>query len=131
MNTVVIAVGSNIEPEKNTNIAKKIISNKLNLLRSSEFIKTKPVGFTDQDDFLNGALLVECNLNLEELKKFLREIENTIGRDRYSNKFGPRTIDLDVIVWNGNIIDNDVYEREFLKNSVIELIPEIKAIIKV
>lgn len=131
MNTVVIAVGSNIEPDKNIELATKLISDELKLIRSTEFIQTKPVGFTDQDDFLNGALLVECNINLEELKKILRRIENCIGRNRDNNKFGPRKIDLDVVVWNGNIVDNDVYERDFLKKSVIELIPEIKVILEI
>lgn len=131
MNTVVIAVGSNIEPEKNIYIAKKLITDQITLLKSSEFIQTKPVGNTDQDDFINGTFLVECTLNLFELKQFLRKVEDIIGRDRSKNKFGPRTIDLDVVVWNGSIVDDDVYERDFLKRLIIELIPEIKAILEI
>lgn len=128
MNTVVIAVGSNIEPEKNVKLAKKFISKDLKLIKASQFIKTKALGITDQDDFLNGVLLIESRLNLMDLKQLLRKIEDKIGRVRKNNKSGPRCIDLDVVVWNGNIIDNDVYEREFLKNSLIEIMPELEKI---
>lgn len=129
MNKVVIALGSNIEPEKNVRLAKDHISSELKVLKSSEFIKTEPVGKKNQPRFLNGALLVESRRNLENLKDLLRKIEDKIGRKRNNDKFGPRVIDLDVVVWNGNIIDNDVFEREFLQKSIAELLPEIKAIL--
>lgn len=129
MNKVVIALGSNIEPEKNVRLAKDHISSELKVLKSSEFIKTEPVGKKNQPRFLNGALLVESRRNLENLKDLLRKIEDKIGRKRNNDKFGPRVIDLDVVVWNGNIIDNDVFERDFLQKSIAELLPEIKAIL--
>ncbi|MGH7885033.1 MAG: 2-amino-4-hydroxy-6-hydroxymethyldihydropteridine diphosphokinase, partial [Thermodesulfobacteriota bacterium] len=75
-----------------------------------------------------GVFLVESILSLSDLKNLLRTIENKIGRVRRKNKSGPRSIDLDVIVWNGNIIDNDVYERDFLRNSLIEIMPELEKI---
>lgn len=128
MNKVVVAIGSNIEPEKNVELAREHISAELKIIKKSRFIKTKPIGNKNQPEFLNGALLIESNMTLENLKGLLREIEDKIGRNRHNDKFGPRVIDLDVVVWNGNIIDNDVYERNFLQKSITELLPEIKAI---
>jgi len=44
-----------------------------------------------------------------------------MGRDRTVAKFGPRCIDLDIAVWNGEIVDKDYYTRDFLKKSVDEI----------
>jgi 2-amino-4-hydroxy-6-hydroxymethyldihydropteridine diphosphokinase len=81
------------------------------------------VGFKEQAPFLNGALLIETELDAAALKIRLREIETALGRVRAENKYGPRTIDLDILVWNGEVVDDDVYEREFLKSSIVELLP--------
>ena len=87
----------------------------------SPFIKTKPVGIIKQSDFINGAVKIETRMERDELKIFLKGIEDRLGRDRSAPKFGPRTIDLDIVVWNGKIIDDDYYSREFLRKSVDEV----------
>jgi len=53
-NTVVVGVGSNINPKDNIEKAKNYISSDHKLLKSSNFIKTKPIGYKNQDDFLKG-----------------------------------------------------------------------------
>lgn len=126
MNTVAIGVGSNIDPNENIRKAKKYISKDHSLIRSSSFVKTKPVGYVNQADFINGALLVKTALNKKEFISYLKELENKLGRIRTSNKYGPRTIDLDVLIWNDKIIDQDCHEREFLKNCLSELGFEFK-----
>ena len=60
------------------------------------------------------------------LKSWLKNLEKKLGRVRLENKNGPRTIDLDIIIWNREVVDNEVYEREFLLNSINELLPELK-----
>jgi 2-amino-4-hydroxy-6-hydroxymethyldihydropteridine diphosphokinase len=84
-------------------------------------IKTKPIGISTQPDFTNGALKIRTNLNQEDLTKLLKSIEDDMGRDRSVPKFGPRCIDLDIAVWNGEIVDDDYYTRDFLKKSVDEI----------
>jgi 2-amino-4-hydroxy-6-hydroxymethyldihydropteridine diphosphokinase len=56
-----------------------------------------------------------------ELKELLISIENQLGRDRQADRWGPRTMDLDIIVWNGKITDTDYYSRDFLQKSVVEV----------
>ena len=124
MNTVVISVGSNIDPFHHVELAKAEISSRLRLIKSSRFIFTKPIEYLEQDDFLNGAFLVETEMEREELEKYLKGVEDGIGRVRTSNKSGPRKIDLDIVIWNGEILDEDLYKRDFLKSSVAELIPD-------
>jgi 2-amino-4-hydroxy-6-hydroxymethyldihydropteridine diphosphokinase len=57
----------------------------------------------------------------EELTRYLKKLEDRLGRDRTLPKFGPRVIDLDVIVWNSEIVDDDYYKRDFVKKTVDEL----------
>ncbi len=125
LNEVVIGVGSNIDPVKNIKIAEQTISANHNLIKISSFIETEPIGYKNQDNFLNGALLIETEMGLSELKYWLKTLEQKLGRTKTENKNGPRTIDLDIIVWNGKVIDNEVYEREFLLNSIKEILPDI------
>lgn len=126
MNKAVIGFGSNIDPEKNIAKARHLITNAFTILGESEFVRTKPVGFTEQDDFINGSMHIETELKFEQLKQTLKEIEGRLGRKVSSIKFGPRTIDLDIVIFNGKVVDQDFYERDFLKNSVLELIPDLK-----
>jgi 2-amino-4-hydroxy-6-hydroxymethyldihydropteridine diphosphokinase len=125
MNRAVIGIGSNIDPETNIVKAKRILENEQTLIRESSFTKTKPVGNALQPDFINGALLIESTLTFHELKTYLREVENRLGRIRTADKYSPRTVDLDIVVWNGTIVDDDYYSRDFLINSVHEVLPEL------
>ena len=126
MNRVVIGVGSNIEPEINIERAKQQIAEDHHLMATSRPMKTKPIGYTDQPDFLNCAFLVETEFNDLEFEAYLHSVEGKLKRVRMDNKLGPRTIDLDIAVWNNDIVDEDVYKRSFLKESVRELCPDLK-----
>lgn len=125
-NTVIIGVGSNIDPEKNIALSKIAIQNEHELIEESSFMKTEPLGYKEQDDFTNGAFLVKTEMGREELNLWLKHLEKKLGRIKTENKNGPRTIDLDIVVWNGQIVDQDVAEREFLRDSIRELLPELK-----
>ncbi len=125
MNNAVIGLGSNIDPKKNIAKAKELLNQNYSVLGESKFIKTKPIGYTQQDDFINGSLLIQTKKNREDVRCQLKDIEKELGREVSNIKFGPRTIDLDIITWNNDIIDDDFYKRDFLKNSVLELIPNL------
>lgn len=124
-NRVIIGLGSNIDPGENIQKAKMAIESEFNLIGASSFVETEPVGFKDQPAFINGAVLIETEMSCGELKAWLRKLENRLGRIRAGNKDGPRTIDLDILVWNGEVIDREVFERPFLMKSVRELLPEL------
>ncbi len=126
LNEVVIGVGSNIDSGNNIKEAKKAVELTHNLIKTSSFIETEPIGCKNQNNFLNGAFLIETEMDTLTLKSWLKNLEEKLGRIRSENKDGPRTIDLDIIVWNREVVDNEVYEREFLLNSIKELLPELK-----
>ena len=126
MNQAVILIGSNIDPDKNIHEATTIVKKEQKLLGESSFVKTEPIGFTGQPDFMNGAILIETGLELNALVDWLKSVERKLGRIKTANKFAPRTIDLDVVVWNGNVIDEDFYEREYVRSAVLELLPDLR-----
>lgn len=126
MNRVVVSVGSNIDPALNITKAKKKLGSKHHVIAASSFIETKPIGCLGQPDFVNGAILIDTEMGYEELRNWLRGIEKALGRIRGENKYDPRTIDLDIVVWNGKVVDEDVYERGFLRDSILEVCPDLR-----
>ena len=121
-NTCIIGIGSNIEAKTNIREMLKILGGKVKIMKVSSFMQTKPIGISNQADYTNGAVKIETNLSEKELKHQLKLIEDSLGRDRSAPKFGPRTMDLDIVVWNGKIVDQDYFSRDFLKKSVDEII---------
>lgn len=124
-NQAAVGIGSNINPEENIEKAIKFLSNEHALLTKSTFIKTVPIGYANQPDFLNGSVLIETSFTFEQFSNYLKNVEKILGRVKMANKYGPRTIDLDIIVWNNKIVDKDFYERDFLKKSILELLPSL------
>ena len=123
---VVIGLGSNIDPEANLEQAVQELKSRFKVSKRSQWTRTKPIGIQDQPDFYNGALLMETELEQQSLKKELKRIEDILGRDRSLPKFGPRTIDLDILIWNKKVVDEDYYKRDFLRKGVEEIIPDLK-----
>lgn len=117
----IIGIGSNINPEENIANALKILRYENEISGVSEFIKTVPVGIPDQPDFLNGAAKILTDKGKNDFRDYLKGIEDKLKRDRSAQKYGPRSIDLDIIVWDGEIIDQDYYQRDFLKRVVDEI----------
>ena len=122
---VVIGLGSNIDPEDNLEQAVLELKLRFKVSKRSQWTRTKPIGIQDQADFYNGALLMETELEQQRLKKELKRIEDLLGRDRSLPKFGPRTIDLDILIWNKKVVDEEYYKRDFLRKGVEEIIPDL------
>jgi len=121
INTCIIGIGSNIDAESNIQKMLEILKSQVEIVKVSTMIKTRPIGIENQPDYTNGAVKIMTNLNKEDLTVLLKAIEDQMGRDRSAPKFGPRNIDLDIVVWNGEIVDDDYYTRDFLQKSVYEL----------
>jgi 2-amino-4-hydroxy-6-hydroxymethyldihydropteridine diphosphokinase len=122
MNEAIIGIGSNIEAEKNIPQMLEILKMKVEVLKVSTMIRTKPIGIENQADYTNGAVRIQTIYNYTQLNTLLKNIEDEMGRDRSAPKFGPRCIDLDIVVWNGKIVDEDYYTRDFLQKSVQEIV---------
>ena len=101
----VIALGSNLENRRlNLDIAITKLEELLGELTVSQYFETKPVGGPAQDDFINAVVIANSNLPAKELLTELLAIEDEMGRVREVH-WGPRIIDLDLIVHGDQIID--------------------------
>jgi 2-amino-4-hydroxy-6-hydroxymethyldihydropteridine diphosphokinase len=121
VNSCIIGIGSNIDPQENIKKALDLLSTELKVVGISSFVRTRPLGITSQPDFLNGAAKVETAMEETEFRRYLKLLEDRLGRDRTQPKYGPRSIDLDIVIWNGTIVDGDYHQREFLRKSAAEL----------
>ena len=117
----IIGIGSNIEPEQNIAATLFFLRQEQEFVSVSSLIKTSPIGIPDQPDFLNGAAKILTTMEIADFKSYLKDIEDRLKRDRTAPKYGPRTIDLDIVIWDGEIIDPDYYNRDFLKKAVDEI----------
>lgn len=121
MNKCIVGIGSNIDAGYHIPEAIRLLSEEVEVIRISQMLKTKPVGISDQPDFTNGAVLIQTEMDLTVLSVYLKDLEDRMGRDRSQKKFGPRNIDLDILIWNGTIVDPDYYTRDYLRISAAEL----------
>ena len=125
-NRAVLALGSNIAPRKNMALAVKLLKSKFKLLAESRSIRTKPIGFRSQPDFINKMLCIETMLTLRQLKTSLKNIEKELGRKPSTFRFGPRVIDIDITIWNETIVDKDFYDRKFLRQLTQEILGRLR-----
>jgi 2-amino-4-hydroxy-6-hydroxymethyldihydropteridine diphosphokinase len=103
------------------------------ILRTSRFILTRPVGKTDQPDFLNAAAAVRTDLSAQALLDLLLRIESSLGRVR-AERWGPRTLDLDLLLYDDEVIREPglevphprMHERRFVLEPLAEIAPDAR-----
>lgn len=99
----------------------------------SSIYLSKPMGPQDQDDYINAVLALETSLSAIELLDALQAIENEAGRVRKENRWGARILDLDIILFGNEIINNarltiphyGMTEREFVLLPLTEISPKL------
>ncbi|CAM4105988.1 2-amino-4-hydroxy-6-hydroxymethyldihydropteridine diphosphokinase [Mesobacillus thioparans] len=104
----------------------------ISVVNTSSIYETDPVGYTDQDQFLNMAIEVETSLSAVELLDTCLDIELKLGRKR-EIKWGPRTLDLDILLYNHENIETEkltiphprMSERAFVMLPLLEMDPDI------
>jgi 2-amino-4-hydroxy-6-hydroxymethyldihydropteridine diphosphokinase len=103
-NRAFITLGSNIDPVENMAAALGLLKEQVTIRKLSPIYETAPVGTTDQPNFLNAAALIETRLSAEHLKEtVLGPIEQALHRVRTEDKNAPRTIDLDIALFNYDV----------------------------
>lgn len=130
--TAVIAIGSNLG-RKLENCRNAIDSLERlpasRVVDTSPFYRTAPIGYEDQDWFVNAAVVLDTALAPFELLDALQEIERRAGRTRPSVRFGPRVLDLDIIFYDDAVIDTPMltvphprmHERRFVLRPICDM----------
>lgn len=130
-----ISLGSNMgDRARNINEAVAMLdySENVSVSNLSSLYETEPVGYTDQGPFLNAAAEVKTTLTPRELLAKCMRIEENLGRVR-TVKWGPRTIDLDILLYADWVIDEPdlkvphplMHEREFVLMPLAEIAPGV------
>lgn len=101
-----IALGSNIDPEKNLPTAVKHLTKIGEILAVSMVYQNPAVGPTPQPDFLNAAVLIATDFAPLEIRARLRQIESEMGRVRSKDKYAPREIDLDLCLLGETVFES-------------------------
>lgn len=130
-----IGMGANIgDKQENLKLAIDLINQSrfTRVTRISEFYETKPVGYVEQDNFMNCAVEVKTLLSPSELVRFLLNIEKELKRERVV-RWGPRTIDLDVLLYDDIITSLEeiiiphprMHERMFVLKPLSDIAPYV------
>jgi len=135
MARVCIGIGSNLG-DRLANVRTAVLSisrlDGVELLDTSDPVETEAVGGPPgQPDYINAAVVVETELPPRELLRALGRIEDALGRDR-AERWGPRTIDLDILLYGDTVVDLDdltvphllMHERSFVLEPLAEIAPD-------
>ena len=128
-----ISIGSNIEPKENIKKCLGMLKSEFEVIAISAIYETRPYGYEKQANFINLAVGIKTELKANELLKKLQEIENKLGRKRLF-RFSPRTIDLDILLYNAEIINENglvvphkgLLEMDFMLIPLLDIAPDIK-----
>ena len=125
LHQIYLLLGSNIDPVSNLREALKILRGSCMVKAASNAWENYAFG-SPGPNFINIAVLIETDLSLQDLKaSILNPIESSLGRIRTKDKNSPRTIDVDVIIFDGRILDQNIWERLHLALPVSELLPDL------
>ncbi|MEC7984155.1 MAG: 2-amino-4-hydroxy-6-hydroxymethyldihydropteridine diphosphokinase [Myxococcota bacterium] len=125
MHQTIVSVGSNVEPRKNFTLSQEILTKEVTFQAAATIIKTKPDGYQDQPDFLNGAYLLQTKMSYDAFNAYLKKLEKRMGRVKGPIKSGPRCIDIDIIVWDGEIVHDDYRKKKhYVLTPVNEIIEQ-------
>ena len=106
----VVALGANIgNPKEQMDVAISLLREATEVIAVSSYYTTKPVGGPEQPDYINSVCILESELPALDLLALLHGIEKSLGRERIE-KWGPRTIDLDLIQFGGLLSKADELE---------------------
>lgn len=133
VNDAYLSLGSNIEPEFHLPQAVAELKQFGQIKAVSSVWQSSAIGTSGQPDFLNAALLLETSLSAGDLRqKAIAQIENSLGRVRTEDKNAPRTIDIDIILFNHEIFilghrqipDPELLQRSFVAIPMAEVAPD-------
>src|SRR3989338_8815906 len=135
--TVFIGIGSNLgDREKNCQPAlQKIISPHITIMTVSRWISNPALTLDSkpQPDYLNAAVQLQTTLSPQELRNFLKNIEVQLGRETSKQRWQPRTIDLDILLYDDRIVETpeltiphpEMTKRMFVLAPLAEIAPEV------
>jgi 2-amino-4-hydroxy-6-hydroxymethyldihydropteridine diphosphokinase len=132
-----LGLGSNVgDRDGNIRAALRLLEERgaVQVLRTSTLRTTAPVGGPPQGDYRNGAALVETTLDARALLLAVKDVERTLGREPGGERWGPRTIDVDLLLLDTSVVDESdlcvphprMAERRFVLEPAAEVAPAMR-----
>jgi 2-amino-4-hydroxy-6-hydroxymethyldihydropteridine diphosphokinase len=127
-----IGIGSNVgEREANCRKAIELLSKAGRVVRVSSLYRTEPVGYHEQEDFINAVAAVETDCTPDDLLRMCHTIEDLLGRKR-GLRWGPRTADLDILLYGSQVVNQPglaiphprMSMRKFVLIPLVEIAPD-------
>ncbi len=134
-NRAYLSLGSNIEPERSLPAAVRLLGRYGCVRAASTVWQTLPLGRSDQPDYLNAVVLLETPLSAQSLRQdAIPAVESALGRVRTADKNAPRTIDVDIMLFNDEVLDlgrrhipdPEILERPFVAMPLAEIAPDMR-----
>ncbi len=127
MHQACLLLGSNIQPSKNIPLAVQLLKQKLPILKVSSVWQSASADCC-YPDYLNLAVLVSTSLDAGQLKdQLLRPLEAQMGRVRTEDKNASRTIDYDIILFDGEDLDPELWQQVHIATPIAELFPDLRS----
>lgn len=121
--TIVVALGSNFEAEKNIPLALRQLESEFGEITTSRILRTKPIGLEGSDDFLNALAQFRTVLEYKELDVRLKQIETLCGRS-HTVKSADIAIDLDILLYGDELHHEADWQRPYIKTLSKELLDQ-------
>ena len=126
LHSAYLILGSNIQPEVYLPKAVAKLSEYGVIEKISNAWENEPVG-TSGPNFLNACILFRSGFAQKELKDtVIGSVEKQLGRKRTSDKYAPRTIDIDIVIFDGSLLNNDSLDLAFVVVPLAEIHPEFQ-----
>lgn len=133
----VIGLGGNLDaPADRVMRARQILASREGVreVAFSSLYKSRPMGPKDQPDYVNAVMAIESRLGPLELLDLLQSVESSEGRVRLGERWGPRTLDLDLLVYADRVIQHPrlvvphpgLAVREFVLHPLAEILPALE-----
>ena len=126
MHQAYLSLGSNIKPEPNLLKALNLLQEHGKILKVSNAWESEAVG-SDGPNFLNACVLFVTPFSHEELKEnVIHPVEAKLGRKRSADKYAPRTIDIDIVIFDDQLMNDKFWQQAFVVIPLAEIYPEYR-----
>lgn len=122
MNKVLLSIGTNEDRETNLILCHRLLDESFEEINYSDTSITTPYGAHYKNDFLNQLAIAYTHKDKEEISLLLKSIEKEMGREKTDKEKGVVKIDIDLIIWNGEILK----PTEISRNYIADLLPSLQ-----
>lgn len=122
MNKALLSIGTNEDREYNMNLCHQLLEKLFFFIRYSKTSVTVPYGNSYKSDFLNQLAFTYTDMGKEEIISLLKSIEKEMGRTQTDKENGIVKIDIDLVVWNEEVVKPEDISRSY----VVDLLPSLE-----